>query len=75
VLRLDRQSHRLVIRHVVALPEPVEELEAEIPAECLLDHRAIAAAGARRADLDPPQDFLVDRECGPNLCHDCIFAS
>jgi hypothetical protein len=51
VLRLDGECERLLLVEVVALPEPVEQIEAELAPQRLFDHLAVALAGARTSKL------------------------
>ena len=62
VLGLDGERCGLLFAHVVAVPQPLEQVEAELTPQRCLDHRAVAFAGARPADLHGAQDVLVDRE-------------
>jgi hypothetical protein len=51
VLGLDGQSRRLVLREIGRLPQPLEQIEAKMVAQRLLDDLAVAAAGASRPHL------------------------
>ena len=75
VLRLDRQRDGLVVGELCPLPEALDEIEAEIPAEGLLDHLAVAPARSCCAHLHGSKDFLVDRERRPHFRHHGILAS
>src|SRR5213593_293985 len=69
VLRLNRQGDRFVLWHIVTRPDALEEVEAELTAQRILDHLAVAPARARCADLDRAEDLLVDGERGAYLRH------
>ena len=75
VLRLDGQRDRLGLGEPVAVPKPLEEIEAKVAAQGLLDDLAVALAAARSPDLHCAQDFLVDGQCGPHLAQGVIIAS
>ena len=62
VLCLDGERDGLVFRQVVALPEPVEQVEAELASQHLLDHLAVALPRPRAAHLDGAEDLRVDRQ-------------
>ena len=75
VLRFDGQLVRLVRREIVAGPEAVQKVEAELAPECVLDDLAVALPTARGADLDGAKDAFVDGERRSHLCHNHIIAS
>lgn len=47
MLCLDGKGERALFAGIVALPEPLEEVEAELAAERFLDDLAVALAGVR----------------------------
>src|SRR6266540_3525381 len=56
------QLHRLLLAQVAARPDPLEEVESQVPAERGLDHLRVPLVGARRRDPRGPQDILGDVE-------------
>jgi len=52
---------------LIPLPQLLEQVEAKIPAQRLLDHLTITLARSGGTDLHPAQDVLVNREAGPHL--------
>jgi hypothetical protein len=75
VLRFDGERERLVLTDVVALPETLEQVEAELATQRVLDHFAVTLASASAANLHRPQYVLVDRQRRPHLRHNNIMAS
>src|SRR5205807_1359856 len=74
-LSLEGESERVVLGHVVARPQPVEQVEPEVATERLLDDFAVSFARPRRADLHRAQDVLIDRQGRSRLRHIGIIAS
>jgi hypothetical protein len=62
VLGLDREPDCLLLVQVVALPEPLEEVEAKLTAQRSLDDLAIALTGARAEGCAPRRVGLDCRE-------------
>jgi hypothetical protein len=75
VLRFDGEFGRFTFAELISVPQLLEQVEAEIPAQRLFDHLTIALARSGGTDLHPAQDVLVDSEGGPHLCHQRIIAS
>jgi hypothetical protein len=75
MLRFHGELDRLTFAEPIPLPEPVEQVEAEIPAQRLFNHLAIALTRSGRPDLYPSQNVLVDRQGCPHLRHGRIIAS
>ena len=51
MLGLHRKCQCLLLTRILALPQALEEVEAELSAECVLDHRAVALARPRPRTL------------------------
>jgi len=75
VLRLDRAAQRLVLAEVGVFPGALEQVEAEISAERLFDHLAIAPADAGCLDAGGAQYAFVERDGRSRLRHIRIIAA
>ena len=75
LLCLDGELHGLFFTHVVSRPEPLHEIETEMPPNSFLDYLALALSGSGGTHLDGSQDLFIDRQGGPRLCHTHILAS
>jgi len=75
VLGLDGEVDGLLLAEIVAGPEPVEKVEAELASQRLLDHLAVGSSGPGGAHLDGSQHVLVDRQRGARLGYIRIIAS
>jgi hypothetical protein len=75
MLRFHGELGRLSFAELIPLPQLLEQVKAEIPAQRLFDHLTIAFARPGGTDLHPAQNVLVDREGGPHFCHKGIIAS
>jgi len=74
-LRLDGELERHALAELITRPQSVEQVEAEIAAQCVLDHFAVPSPGPGRAHLYRPEHILVDREGSAGLRHFGILAS
>jgi hypothetical protein len=75
VLRLDGELDRRALAELVTRPQSIEQVEAQIAAERLLDHFAVTSPGPGRANPYRPEHILVDREGGASFRHFGILAS
>lgn len=75
MLRLDCEPQRTLLAEIVALPQTLEQIEAELPPKRFLDHFAVAFTRACAPNLDRAQDFLVDGQRGSHLGHIRIISS
>jgi hypothetical protein len=75
VLSLDREADRLAFTEIVLPPEPIEEIEAELPPKRFFYDLPVAFASSGRPGLDRAQDVFVDREGGTDLGHRRVSAS
>ena len=70
VLGLDGEFQRVVLADVVALPEPLEEVEAELTSQRFLDHFAVACClSVRRCTLTARSTSSLDGQCCAYLRH------
>ena len=51
---------RLLIAQLVAGPQPIKQVETQVPAQRILDDLAVTLAGPRGADLHRAQDIGVE---------------
>jgi len=59
MLCLDSECGGLILGHIVDIPEAVQDVQAEIFAENLLNQLAVAPAGSGRLDLDGPENAFI----------------
>jgi hypothetical protein len=69
------ELRRLTLFELIPLPQLLEQVEAEIPAQRLLDDLTIALARPGGPHFHPTQELLVDRKRRPHLCHKRIISS
>ena len=75
VLSLHREFERLLLAEILALPQPLEEIESEVSTERLFDHLAVTLASTRSTHLDCTHDFFVHCQGRSNSRHNRIIAS
>ena len=75
LLSFESELHGLFLRHVIARPQPLHEIEAEISADRLLDHLTLTLSSAGGTNLDSSEDLLIDCQSRSRLCHTDIIAS
>ena len=74
VLSFDGEPHSIILVHTVLIPEPLEEVEAEIATKRLLDDLAVPLSLTGRPHSDPAEYVFVERYGRPYLPHLCIIA-
>jgi hypothetical protein len=75
VLRVDSDSHRLVLSEAGGVPDSLEEVDAKVAAKRFLDHLAVATPGSGSLDSDGSQHSLVKGNGRAGFPHNCIIAS
>jgi hypothetical protein len=75
MLSLHGEADRLVLGEIGRIPDPFEQIEAEIAPKRLLDHVAVAATAPSRLDAHSPEYSLIERDRRPCLGHAGIIAS
>src|SRR4029453_3342834 len=75
VLCIDGDPQGLLFAQVGRFPYPCEQVEAEVAAQGILDHFAVAPTCPGRLDPDRAQDSLVKRHRGACFRHNRIVAS
>lgn len=68
-LRIESELNRRSFVEIVAGPQAVEEVEAQVSSEGVADHFVVILAETCGSRADGPQHALVDREGYPRSCH------
>src|SRR5258708_27106371 len=75
LLSLEGEFHRLILAERILRPQPVEELETQVPPERFFDDLAVALALPGSPYLHEPHYFLVQRQRCTYFAHIRIIAS